>query len=483
MEINKTTISKEGVFLFGFFIALSSALAAWVFDAWWIAAVPIFMGLALFALKDLFLLYALLFICLPFSTEIDIVSGMVLDLPAEPIMAVFLFLSLIWLLLNKRPWGHIILHPVTLLLFFHLSWMTLTSFSSVDKLVSFKFLLAKYWYVAAFYVSSWFFIRHKKDLKTLIWCLYLPLVFIVIWVLVRQAFQGFEFDDVNVAVQPFFRNHVDYASILVLSYPLIWISYRWYPKGSWQRILILTGLVLIPVGIYFSYTRAAIGILLLYPVIYWILRMKGVHYVLIAAVLFIVGTAVYYISDKEYVSLAPNYERTIYHDEFGNLLEATYKMEDLSTMERLYRWVAGGHMLMDRPWLGTGPGTFYPTYKAYTVSAFKTYTSHNPEKSGVHNYYLMTATDQGLIGLGIFLVFIFFSLLFIQYTYHQNHRDRDQRLLIAGLFCMICGILILNTINDMMENIKAGSLFFFGLALIAMVSRNYEISPPIKERP
>lgn len=46
------------------------------------------------------------------------------------------------------------------------------------------------------------------------------------------------------------------------------------------------------------------------------------------------------------------------HTEFDDLLEATYKLEMLNAMERVYRWMAGIEMIKDRFWMGFGPGTF-----------------------------------------------------------------------------------------------------------------------------
>ena len=326
MGVDQVRISKEHIFWGAVAIFLATLGMAWWTESLILASLPLLILFAVWVFRDLTILFYLLFISLPFSSEIEVVQGMVLDLPTEPIMILFLGLSFLWLLMNRKPWGHIILHPVTLFLFCHLAWMTLTAFPSVDTTVSFKFLLAKYWYVAAFYIGSWFFVRDKENLKNVFWCLYLPLLISVLWVLVRHAFNSFELDAVNSSVRPFYRNHVDYASIMVLFYPLIWIAYRWYEKGSWQKWLILTGLILLPIGIYFSYTRAAIIILLLYPIIYLILKMRWVKWALAGAVVGVIALSAYYLQDKEYLSLDPNYERTIYHDEFGNLIESTYKM-------------------------------------------------------------------------------------------------------------------------------------------------------------
>jgi len=393
--------------LFGSLFLIFGILAAW-FDKPIVLAVPFLLPIAYMGVRQTSWIYFLLLFCIPFSSETNITAATQLNLPAEPMMIVLLGVAVLWLVLNRKPWGSILQHPITLLFGAHLTWTVLCSLDSVMPIVSAKFILAKLWYVAAFYICSWFFLNDRDSIKRLFWLIYIPILLTGLIALVRHAGYGFSFDTVNKVVVPFYRNHVDYASMLALFFPMVILARKWYPKGSFERKLILLGWLVLPVGVYFSFTRAAIGVLFLYPILYCVLHFR---LVLPSIVIGLIGLSIfvgYNLSEKEYMKLAPNYERTIYHDEFGNLLEATYKLEDLSTMERLYRWVAAGHMVSERPWTGTGAGTFYPTYKAYTVSGFQTYMSDNPERSGVHNYYLMVLTDQGFIGLVLWMVFVLF---------------------------------------------------------------------------
>jgi O-antigen ligase len=115
-----------------------------------------------------------------------------------------------------------------------------------------------------------------------------------------------------------------------------------------------------------------------------------------------------HVATEQIPEYAPDFDRTVTHYEFDNLIEATAKGEDISTMERVYRWVAGLHMISEKPVFGFGPGNFYNFYHSYTVTSFETYVSDNPEKSGIHSYYLMTVVEQGFPGLLFFLALSFF---------------------------------------------------------------------------
>jgi O-antigen ligase len=165
---------------------------------------------------------------------------------------------------------------------------------------------------------------------------------------------------------------------------------------------------------------------------------------------------------------APEYEKAVTHARFESLLEATTKLEDISTMERVYRWVAASYMIRERPWTGFGPGTFYTYYKNYTVSSFKTYVSNNPERSGIHNYYLMMAVEQGLPGLLFFLIFSIVTMLNGQRVFHQTRNASRRRTLIAAVLCFTL-VDMLMLMNDLVETDKIGSLFFICAALVVNV--------------
>ena len=122
-------------------------------------------------------------------------------------------------------------------------------------------------------------------------------------------------------------------------------------------------------------------------------------------------------------------------------------------------------MVADKPLMGFGPGNFYHFYKEYTLSRFSTYVSDNPEKSGIHNYYLMVALEQGILGLIIFLMLIYNIVLQGQRIYHETRNRKDRDLVMAALLSSIVIDAFL-LMNDMVETDKVGSLFFFNIALL-----------------
>ena len=148
-------------------------------------------------------------------------------------------------------------NPVMILLVIHLFWIFLTATTSLTPVFSFKFLLAKIWYVFAFTLATATFIKSKEDLQKLFWAIFIPLIFTVIWGLARHSLTGFHFDEINRSIVPFFRNHVVYANMLTIFLPFIFLARTWYKSGSNKRRIINIGIFIFLAGIYYAYTRAA----------------------------------------------------------------------------------------------------------------------------------------------------------------------------------------------------------------------------------
>lgn len=418
------------------------------------------------AATDFRRLYYLMLAAIPISTEIELPGGLGTDLPSEPLMWALTLVAAAWL---ARHWRTVdrrfLLHPITLALLAHLAWMTLTCLTTTYPVVSFKYWLAKGWYVTVFFFLAGHIFQREQDVKALLWWFFVSLILTVCIVLVRHSAKGFTFEEVNYVMGPFYRNHVTYACIQAVFLPFVWLGIRRYRRYSRPWWILIIGVALLIVGINFAYTRAAYVALLAAIGIYAIVRLRLLQVALLIAAICLSAFIALVTYRDNWLLFAPNYERTVTHKRFDNLLEATTRLEDISVMERVYRWVAAAYMIEERPLMGFGPGTFYFNYQAYTVTRFRTYVSHNPERSGIHNYYLMIAVEQGLPGLAFFLLFFVLVLLWGQHAYHRL-RDTGRRYVVmaALLSFAISGLLML--MNDFVETDKIGSLFFICAALV-----------------
>lgn len=450
-------------------IVTGSSIAAVALDDLRLLILPVvFLG-AFLAVVDFRKMYLLLWATIPISTEVVLPNGVGTDLPDEPLMLLLFGIGTLVIISRLHTLSfRLLLHPITIFLLLHLAWIGITTIQSDNLLISVKFALAKTWYIVVFYALGYLLIKRESDgIAWLRWVL-VPLLLTVGVVMIRHALEGFSFDSINSVLNPFYRNHVSYALMLGVMMPFIWF-FRNRIVGR-NGGLVLCGVLLI--AIYFAYTRAAYLGLVTAAVGYWIIRLRLTRYVLIGALAAVIFVFTELAQDNRYIDYAPDYYKTITHYEFDNLIEATYKLEDISTMERFYRWIAGFYMISEKPITGFGPGNFYTFYKPYTDENFVTYVSHNPERSGIHNYFLMTAVEQGIPGVVFFIALLVVVLLKAEWLFPRLPRGYPRQMLSACIAAQFF-ILFILLLNDMIETDKIGSLFFFTLAMIVALEYRF----------
>ena len=472
MRVNSTfsalrSRSEPQILFWG--LALITLLSIWAGVALnfiYLAGLPLALLVVYWATMDIRTLYFLMLAFIPISTEVVLPNGFGTDLPDEALI-IGLFLVSIPFVLSRvhRISSQFLLHPISLLLLLHLAWIFLCTLQSQLLFVSVKYLLAKTWYIAVFYCLTGYFIDRVEQYQRLFWWVFWPLMFTVLVTMIRHAQSGFSFAEINFVLWPFYRNHVNYAVLLSLFFPLLWFAPVSYPRFSLRWYAWVGSIGFLLLAIYFTYTRAAYAAIVMAAGAYVVIRWRLMRPVLGLAGLALLAGFLYLSYDNNYLDFAPEFNRTISHEDFGNLMEATYKMEDISTMERVYRWVAAFQMSLDRPWMGFGPGNFVNFYESYTVTSFQTYVSDNPEGSGVHCYFLMTLVEQGYLGMIIFIALSFMVLIQAEKIYHQCSDVFRRRIIMAVSLCTVVMDAFL-LINDMVETDKMGSFFFICMAIL-----------------
>ena len=447
---------------------------------WWVAALPALPALVWPLLTDVRWYFWLLLIMIPLGVEVSLPGGVGTDLPTEPIAVALTGVLLLHAARHWRAYPAVdFAHPAALLLYVHLAWLFVTALASTIPLFSVKFFLSKLWYVGAFFVAPVLFLRSPRRVLTFTHCLFWPLLFVAVQTLIRHASFGFSFADQYRTMAPFMRNHVNYAACLAVCAPWVVYLFWWRRRGrraagrgrDWLPWLV------VPVwlaAVYFSYTRAAYVALVLAAGAYFVVRWRLLRPAVVLALVAGLGATVFLIRNDKYLDYAPNFDTTIAHKQFDDLIAATYQLEDVSTMERFHRWVAGGNMVPYRPWTGFGPGTFVEQYPAYTNNNFRTWVSANPERSGIHNYYLMTLVEQGYPGLVILVLWLVVVLLYGERAYHRQRDPAARNAILAAVLSLIV-IDAFQIINDLLETDKVGSLFFLNIAILIVMS-NYR--PP-----
>lgn len=462
---------NNSIFFFAsvfFLLILSAAIYT---DKYYLLAIP-FAALIFFSgWRSLSFAFGLLIASIPFSTEFQFSDTLGTDLPDEMLMLLMSVLALFYATQNGKHLFQIFFHPLLLCLLSLLCWSLIATLFSAYPLMSVKYLLAKGWYMGAFVVGALLVWKNKEDLKETGIVLAVSMLVVTLIIFSRHAFESFSFASVSDVVHPFFRNHVNYSSLLVCTLP-VWFA-CWKLSSSINiRRWIFCALIISLVALFFTYARGAWLALLVGIIVYRLIKKRIVIRVLLTSIVLMTITLAWLIHNDKYLDFAPDQRTTIFHEDLREHLVATYELTDMSAAERFYRWIAGVRMTADRPIAGFGPGTFYETYKPYTVPAYRTWVSDNPERSTVHNYFLLTAAEQGMPALLLLLTLIFVMMYYAQHLFHRA-KDifyKTAAIITGVIFSMI---LVLNFLSDLVETDKIGSLFF--LCIAALVALDIQI--------
>lgn len=452
-------------FGYGFIVLIALAFGL-LFNQWAAFFAPVLLLFVAIGFYDFKWLYFLLILVMPLSIEVSLPGGFSTDLPTEPIviglMLVFVFTAFLNPTILK---GDFFMHPISILLVIHFGWILSSSIFSTDFVLSLKFMLSKFWYLSVFYFLTGLIIINERILRAIIWIIFIPTIVGIVVIMERHSNFGYLFEYINKAVVPIYRNHVNYGVFITMLVPLMVMGRFWYKKGSIIRLIWDLGIIITLVGIYFTYTRGAWLALLACPIIYFIVKRKKMKQVLMVSAISVTLFFGYLISNQNYLRFAPNYERTIYHANLKDHLVSTFSGQDMSTMERFYRWVAAFNMVGEKPLFGFGPNTFVKNYKSYTVNSFVTYISRNEENSTVHNYFILLLAEQGIPGMLIFAFWVFVLLTYAERIFHQQKTNKDKWIVMGALLCA-CVFLINNLFSDLLEANKLAPLFFIMAAIL-----------------
>ena len=456
-------------FLAGLFIVLVG-IAVFTGE-YFLAAIPFVILIFYAGWQNRNIVFLLLLFTLPLSFEYSFSSSLGTDIPDELLM---LFVSVLFIAYCVYSPGaiskNILQHPLLFILFVSLGWTMITVLFSTQPLISLKFLLAKGWYAGAFVLAPLIIFRKKKFIQIAATTIAGSMFIVAVIALVRHYDYGFRFANINDAVYPFFRNHVNYSAMLVCAMLILFAFFSTVKKRSW-RLFIGGAMIIVLIALAFSYARGAWLALIVGALAYWLIRKRLLFYAFIAAIIFLFVSVYYLKNNDRYLRYSNDFKTTIFHKDFSEHLVATYKLKDVSTAERFYRWIAGVRMIKDNWLTGYGPNTFYDNYKGYAVPAFKTWVSDNKEHSTVHNYFLLTAIEQGIPGLLFFIVLLGAMLYYAQYLYHRV-KDLFYKTTAITIGVIVTMIIVVNFLSDLIETDKIGSLFFLCIATLIVTDVN-----------
>lgn len=404
----------------------------------------------------------------PFSLNVKLKDfGIAISLPGEPLMAGILILFIFKLLYDIKIEKKILYHPITLALIANLSWITITSITSTMPWVSFKFLLARLWFVICFYYFGILLFKDQKNIKRFMWAYILPFTVIIFYTLVMHSQYGFTVDTANWIMSPFYNDHTIYGAILAMFLPVLGFfiynsQYTFAQKGiSFVFLIIFIGALVL------SFTRAAwislaialsIGAVMYFRINFKVITLIGV-----------VGIGLFFVTkDRIFMKLEKNRQ-----DSSSNLTEHVQSISnissDASNLERINRWSAALRMFEKHPGIGFGPGTYAFKYAPFQFSYEKTIISTNAgNKGNAHSEYIGPLAESGVLGLLTFaaiVIAIFYSGISLYYKMEKS----SLRALVLAIILGLVTYFVHGFLNNFLDTDKASvPVWGFAAAIVAI---------------
>lgn len=424
------------------------------------------------------LTYLLLALFAPLSINIEEYSDSLgMFLPTEPVLFGFMLILLFQNYYKKVFEPRIWKHPIIIAVFVYLIWVFVTSITSSAPGTSFKFLLARLWFIIPMLLYGISFFREKPDrIKQFIWLFCSSMTLVIAITLIKHAGYQFSEKEGHWIMSPFFKDHTIYGAIVALITPLLFGLLFIYWKTPLLRVTIFMMLGINMIGLFYSYSRAAwVSIIAAILVLLVVLLKIKFKYLLTTGL--IVGALIYFSWDNIIYEMQKNdYEHTT--DDFAEKLQsATNVSSDASNLERLNRWACAIAMYRERPLFGFGPGTYAFQYGPYQLAKNKTIISTNlGDKGNAHSEYLGALSEMGLVGMLTFLsmvITIFFATLKVYNTW--PFADFQYKVLILAMILSLVTYFVHGLLNNFLDTDKAAiPVWAFTAAIIGLSYRRVD---------
>lgn len=389
-----------------------------------------------------------------------------LSLPVEPILIGIMLLFIVRMLHSGKVNFEFIKHPVSILILINLAWILITSITSQMPIVSFKWLMARLWFVVPFYFLGYYMFSDSKNVRRFLWLYILPLTIVIGYTIYQHWLFGFEEDPAHWVMSPFYNDHTAYGAALAMFFPaLIIFTFR---SGYSNNVRIIAGFLLavFTIALILSFTRAAwvslVGALVLYGILYF--RVKWQYIVGI----FVIGILYVAVSWTDIVMQLEQNRQDTSDDIAEHISSISNISTDASNLERLNRWNSAFRMFQERPVLGFGPGTYSFMYAPYQLSSEKTIISTNAGDMGnAHSEYIGPLAESGVLGMLTFLA-VSIAIVVTGWRVYFRMEPGPKRAALLAVFLGLVTYLIHGTLNNFLDTDKASVPFWaFAAMLVA----------------
>ena len=436
---------------------------------------------AIFQTEKLFLSLAFL---TPLSINIEeYTSSFGLFVPTEPLLfGLMIFLSAIQIKKAFLP-QYIWRSPLIWTIVIYILWMLLSAITSSHPIVSFKFILARLWFIVPVLFFGTYFFQKRSNRIEFIWLFIVATVLVIIYTLIHHSFYGFGEKEGHWVMSPFFKDHTIYGAIVALVLPLAVGLYLYKKHNPLVQMTLISLIVIILIGLVLSYTRAAwlsvLGSVGLAVVLYYKISWKPI------AVLVGVGLIAVFIRwDQIQMELERNkYEHTT--EAFDERLQSAANIStDASNLERINRWSCAIAMFKERPIMGYGPGTYAFEYAPFQRPENLTIISTNfGDMGNAHSEYLGALAETGLTGM-LSLIAVVAAIFFTGITlYHRLPKEnKEDRIIVLSTIMALSTYFIHAFLNNYLATDKAAVPIWGICAMWLVYESELSLSGQSKEK-
>ena len=426
------------------------------------------VGLYLLFFKLDLLIYFLAFITplsIPFT---DTQVNLGLSIPSEIIMVLITVLFFVRIFLDIKMDRKVLHHPIAIAIFAYLGWVFLTCFTSEIPLVSFKFFLAKVWFiVSCYFVLVWFVNKDLSKWVKFMNCYMAGLAVVICIATVKLSQIGLFTKDFHWSMHPYYNDHTAYGAAIALLLPLQ-IGFFFLPNTSKLiKLLYTVFLCLLLVGLYFSYCRAAWLSLIVVLFVFIILKLRiKISWIVVGLGLLIFFF--YNFSDQILYRMERNSQ-----DSSNNIEKHIQSISNISTdasnVERLNRWVSAFGMIEERPLMGWGPGTYQFIYAAYQKPQYRTIiTTSFGDGGNAHSEFIGPTAETGFVGLATVLA-VMITTLYTGITSYIRSKRKDLRIISLAATLALISYYFHGLMNNFLDTDKLSLPFWATVAVILMV--------------
>jgi len=405
-----------------------------------INALPVVFAILLVAIFSFDKILYIILLFAPLSIPLSELSpgfGFDMFLPTEPLLFGLLILFLLKLIYERGYDRDILIHPVSLAIYFNLFWILVTSVTSSMPLVSFKFLLSRLWFIVGFYFLAAKLFSNSKNLEKYVWLYVGSLALVILYTTYRHLGYGlYDKQAAHFVMTPFYNDHTSYGAVIAMYIPFLVLfafSNNYKPKIRTVALLVL-GILLL--GFVLSYARAAWLSMVVALGVFTVIKLKIKFQPLF--ITFATILILFLVFQNRIFMAMENNSKQSSANISEHITSATNITTDASNLERINRWSCALQMFSERPVFGFGPGTYMFKYAPYQLKENRTIISTNSGDGGnAHSEYLGPLSESGVLGMLSFMLILGVVIYTAVHAYTRLTDSRMRGLVLAALVGLV----------------------------------------------